>query len=141
MKNFLLSLTMLAGISQAKAQQKLPDIGLNLTLKTDSNWYKLTKPQTSPFAKTKINPLVNITAPQQNLTAAVVYDHMPVARFSGHSRMPIVQTDVTGYTMPVIGMGLPSVYYMKRSAVDTLMAPAKPQYNLSTPPAGLKSGN
>jgi hypothetical protein len=141
MKNFLLPLILLAGTLRVKAQQKLPDTSPNLTLKADSNWYKLTKPQTSPFAKAKIDPFVKITPPQQNLTAAVVYDYMPVLRFNGHSKMPIVQTDVTGYTMPVVGMRLPRVYTMKRPAADTLTASVKPGYNLATPPVVLKPGN
>lgn len=44
---------------------------------------------------------------QQNL------NNMPIARLQGRSKMPVVQTDQTGYTMPIAGKNVSGVYYMK----------------------------
>ena len=58
-----------------------------------------------------------------NVMANTNIDNMPVARMQGYTNMPVVQTDKTGYNMPVAGMRQPRVYNMKKPAADAQVVP------------------
>ncbi|PJJ83622.1 hypothetical protein [Mucilaginibacter auburnensis] len=58
----------------------------------------------------------------QNIT--INSDNMPVACTQGNSRMPVVQTDVTTYNMPVVGMNKPGLYTMPKPKTNNIIVPA-----------------
>lgn len=84
---------------------------------------------TLPFKNIKVNPdtglnklfkgnnEANKLAALSNLKLGALpmnIGHMPIARPNNTDPgMPVVQTDRTGYTMPVAGMNLPGIYTMK----------------------------
>jgi hypothetical protein len=71
-------------------------------------------------AEAQQTPIV-VTYNNSPVLAEANISHMPVARPLNTDRaMPIVQTDKTGYTMPVLGSKTPKrVYYMKRPTDTT----------------------
>jgi len=85
---------------------------------TDTNWNKL-------FVKPGIDSLGSLKKLlMQNRTTQIVYGSMPVVKLpNSDPKMPIVQTDRTGYTMPVMGMSLPGGYYMKKPGTITKPSP------------------
>jgi hypothetical protein len=119
MKRIAFTLLVLAGALNLKAQQ-LPALPKSFP-------YKLFKQDTTKWPKFSEKPkyFVPKSLPYKNLLAAVdvkSVDYMPIVKTQGRSNMPIVQTDITGYTMPVVGKRsttISGVYYMKRLAVDS----------------------
>ena len=118
MKKIVFALIIIIGALQAKAQvftYKIPGYK-NPLAKPDTNWNKRFNFKTdSSFAKVK--PSVRLNIMPKNT------DNMPIAKLPVNSKMPIVQTDVTGYTMPVAGMNLPRVYTMKQTEPVTITTP------------------
>jgi len=51
-----------------------------------------------------------------NVMANTNIDNMPVARMQGNTNMPVVQTDRTGYNMPVLGKRPHGIYLMTKPA-------------------------
>lgn len=116
MKRIVFTLLILAGALGLKAQQ-LPF----KPFKTDTaNWPKFgDKPK---YVVPKSLPLTNLNLladAQSNI------DNMPIARTQGRSNMPVVQTDATGYNMPVYGKSpkssISGIYYMKRPVADSIV--------------------
>ena len=70
------------------------------------------------------NPLKRI-----NIISNRNADNMPIANLPGKSKMPIVQTDRTGYNMPVVGMRQPQVYTMKKPGANTEVLPVDNKEN------------
>jgi len=117
MKTIVLTLFLLAGILQAEAQiSMLPkNPGYQLRLPPDTNRNKL-------FLKPGIDSLAWLKKlVKQSPATQIVYGaSMPVAKLrNSDPKMPIVQTDRTGYNMPVMGMSLPRVYNMKKPDTTT----------------------
>ncbi len=110
---------LLAGILQAKAQTfvlpKNPGYQMRI-MPPDTNWNKL-------FVKPRIDSLSSLKKLlAQRPTVQIVHGSMTVVKLPNtDQKMPIVQTDRTGYTMPVMGMNLPRVYTMKKR--DTTAKP------------------
>jgi hypothetical protein len=102
MKKLAITLLILAGALQLKAQQvpSLPKTAPYLIIKYPDTLFSL---------KRNVTP----NQLQRELTAASM-GNMPVAKMQGRSNMPMVQTDRTGYTMPVAGKNVSGVYYMKK---------------------------
>lgn len=95
-----------------------------LKSKANADWFQKMTTLTADTNKNKLSPDItfkaspytngsNITLDQLlNTTASANPDHMPVAKPANtDSRMPIVQTDKTAYTMPIVGKTQPRVYY------------------------------
>jgi len=118
MKTIVLTLILLAGILEVRAQIVSPkNPGYQMSLvPPDTNWNKLfVKPRTDSLASLK-----KLLA--QSPAAQTVHGSMRVVKLPNTDpKMPIVQTDRTAYTMPVIGMSLPRVYTMKKR--DTTATP------------------
>jgi hypothetical protein len=109
MKTIVLTLIMLGGILQLKAQQS----PLLNSKNADTAYWKLLKIQ----PQTTTNPITRLNSTPVLAEANV--SHMPVAKpRNTDPLMPVVVTDRTAYNMPVAGMTKPRVYYMKH-AVDT----------------------
>jgi hypothetical protein len=110
MKTIVLTVIMLAGILQVKAQQT----PLQLNKKADTAYWKLLKiqPHTGPGSIITLGNNAPVLAEINN-------GRMPIAKLRNTDlKMPVTQTDRTAYNMPVAGMNKPRVYYMKR-ATDT----------------------
>ena len=99
----------MAGVIHVKAQQAT--LSNNLLYKTYS-----IKPDTNNQPRVKVSQIQIVSVPTT--------DHMPIVKTSGNSKMPVVQTDATAYTMPVAGMNLPRIYTMKKKE-PALTAPVK----------------
>jgi hypothetical protein len=118
MKTFVLTLGMLAAISLVKAQQWQPRLNNKLPLSVYK--YKLDTTYNDLFNKNLIIPGNKgpLSAIPLNELATLNIDHMPVAKLRNTDKgMPIVQTDKTGYTMPVVGKALPRIYNMRTGPV------------------------
>jgi hypothetical protein len=115
MKKIVFTLIILTGVLQVKAQQ--------LSRLTDSLWGKKFQLKTDSFTPPKLgnnfrnNQNIKMLPFNSGLLANV--DNMPVVKLPVNSKMPIVQTDITGYTMPVAGKKVSGVYYMKKPGVIT----------------------
>lgn len=59
-------------------------------------------------------------------------DRMPIVSSHIRSNMPVVQTDKTGYTMPILGQRPHGVYNMKQMGMKNDWQQCKP-YNKPTP--------
>lgn len=70
-------------------------------------------------AKNNLNEVI-----KQNIIANANIDNTPIVKPQINSKMPIVQTDRTGYTMPVVGMSVPRVYIMNKLNEQKPVAPA-----------------
>jgi hypothetical protein len=119
MKKIVLIFVLTAGILQAKAQQKsnagqLP--GLSPNFKADTSWNRLFKLKTDSAVKNKPFSI-------SNNVVSVSPDHMPVIKLASNDRMPVVQTDKTGYNMPVAGLNQPEVYTMKKPYITITPTP------------------
>ena len=76
-----------------------------------------------PTDSVRVKPLKRI-----NIIANANVDNMPIARMQGNSKMPVIQTDRTGYNMPVMGNQADA-----QNKVKVEKAPAMPFLNGEAP--------
>jgi len=116
MKTIVFILILLAGVLQTKAQivsPKNPGYQMRI-MPTDTNRSKFFIVP-GPDSLASLKKLL-----AQSPTVQIVHGSMTVVKLPNNDqKMPIVQTDRTGYTMPVMGMSLPGIYNMKKPDTTT----------------------
>ncbi len=113
MKTAVLPILILSGMLTAKAQN-------NSSLNAKGIDNNVTYYPDTVFKSSSYTVYANLPVGDLNkaLQANANTDHMPVAKpQNSDQRMPVVQTDKTGYTMPVAGKNLPQVYKMSTNPV------------------------
>lgn len=113
MKGIFIAIVTLCCAAQVKAQQAPQQNLMPDSFKPNNIPYK----QLDSLSKLNTN-----TVPFNRLPNN--FNNMPTAHMQGNSKMPVVQTDATGYNMPVAGMSRPKVYIMNRPNEEKPVAPA-----------------
>jgi hypothetical protein len=149
MKKIVITLVVLGCAFGVKAQQFPLDAKVQLQQSPGLLKQQLLKPDSlnrNSFLLKQPDSLGAKPVFRVNVTGKVNIDNMPIARMPGNANMPVMQTDRTGYNMPVVGMNQPEVYTMQKPGVNSTAMPwlggkapiyfDLKKYPNNTPPAG-----